>query len=549
MKDGNLMRMVTGTYIAAAAVICIGVFSLAHAPLVHGKKPLQLFVTSDQCMACHNLLVTGSGDNISIGKSWQAAMMAHSARDPYWQASMRREVTDHPESQKEIEDECSTCHMPMSRFTARARGHEGEVFSHLPVYLAETEADRLAVDGVSCTVCHQIKADKLGTRESFAGGFAIDTERPLDERTVHGPYEVDDGRKSLMRSATGFIPEQKKHIQDSALCGSCHTLYTKTRNEKGEVTGHFPEQMPFLEWRHSMYKDAMSCQSCHMPEYPEKTHISSVAAQDRSGVSRHVFRGGNFFMLRMLNRFRHFLGVVSLPRELERSHKITTDHLKEESASISIGESSFSGDRLRFRVTVTNNAGHKLPTAYPSRRAWIQVTVYDNAGNVAFESGKLNKDGSVAGNDNDDDPRKYEPHYTAITEPGQVQVYESIFVTADDTVSTGLLSAARYIKDNRILPVGFDKKTAQEDIAVQGRAFEDNDFTGSSDSVQYSVKVRARGGPYMVQVKLWYQPISFRWARNLKSYDYEETNRFTSYYEAMSRETGIVLAETQTRIK
>ncbi len=543
------MRIVSGAYIAAAAAILIGVFSLAHASLLLGKKPIQLFAASDQCMACHNLLITASGEDISIGRSWQAAMMAHSARDPYWQASMRREVIDHPEAKDEIEDECSSCHMPMTRFTAKTMGRPGEVFSRLPVHLADTDEDHLAADGVSCTMCHQISGEGLGSDESFTAGFSVDTILPLGERKIFGPFEVDEGRKSLMRSAARFIPNEKKHIQDSALCGSCHTLYTKTRNEKGEVIGELPEQMPFLEWRHSMYKDAMSCQSCHMPVYPGETPISSVAPKERSGVSRHVFRGGNFFMLKMLNRFRNYLGVVSLPQDMERSARLTADHLKSESASITIDQSSLRGGRLGFRVTVTNNTGHKLPTAYPSRRAWLHITVIDGKGTIVFESGRLNDDGSIAGNDNDTDPRKYEPHYTSISEPGQVQIYEPVMITSDGKVTTGLLTAVRYGKDNRILPAGFDKKTAHEDVAVQGKAFDDDDFTGSYDSVGYSVNTNKTGGPYTIQVKLWYQPIGFRWAMNLKKYDAKETNRFTTYYEKMSRETGIILAETEKMVK
>ena len=56
----------------------------------------EIFATSDQCMACHNGLRTPSGEDVSIGASWRASMMANSSRDPYWQAGVRREVLDHP---------------------------------------------------------------------------------------------------------------------------------------------------------------------------------------------------------------------------------------------------------------------------------------------------------------------------------------------------------------------------------------------------------------------------------------------------------------------
>ena len=50
------------------------------------------FHTSDRCMACHNQLTTPNGQDVSIGLDWRSSMMANSARDPYWQASIRRET-------------------------------------------------------------------------------------------------------------------------------------------------------------------------------------------------------------------------------------------------------------------------------------------------------------------------------------------------------------------------------------------------------------------------------------------------------------------------
>ena len=112
-----------------------------------------------------------SGEDISIGSAWRASMMANSARDPYWQAAVRREVMDHPTAQAEIEDTCATCHMPMAR-VHRRDGALG--FGIRELERAADEAERaLAHDGVSCNVCHQIRADNLGAAASFSGGFVI----------------------------------------------------------------------------------------------------------------------------------------------------------------------------------------------------------------------------------------------------------------------------------------------------------------------------------------------------------------------------------------
>src|SRR5262245_43856910 len=83
----------------------------ARAKQIH--KNLSLFTTSDNCIACHNVLVTPEGEDVSIGASWRSTMMANSARDPYWQAGVRRETIDHPMHSAAIQDECAECHILM----------------------------------------------------------------------------------------------------------------------------------------------------------------------------------------------------------------------------------------------------------------------------------------------------------------------------------------------------------------------------------------------------------------------------------------------------
>ncbi len=93
---------------------------------------LTLFTHSENCVACHNNLVTPTGDDVSIGSTWRSTMMANSARDPYWQAAVRRETLDHPQHSAAIQDECAACHMPMSQRITKAAGGTGEVFAQLP---------------------------------------------------------------------------------------------------------------------------------------------------------------------------------------------------------------------------------------------------------------------------------------------------------------------------------------------------------------------------------------------------------------------------------
>ena len=507
-----------------------------------GREPKELFQASDRCFSCHNTLSTSAGEDVSIGFAWRASMMANSSRDPYWQAGVRREVLDHPGSRAAIEDECSRCHMPMANVESRLARHEAEVFSHLD-FTSDDRMDRLAQDGVSCSICHQIRPDNLGTRDSFVGGFVIDTTRPLGEREEYGPFEVDKGENRVMRSSSGgYQPTEGKHIRQSELCATCHTLITTALGPKGQKIGELPEQMPYQEWFNSAYRDKQSCQSCHMPVIDEPVRMTSALGKFREGVSRHVFVGGNFFMQRVLNRYRGDLGVWALPAELEGAAARTTQFLQSNTARVSIGQPDVKSGRLQTEVAVENLSGHKFPTAYPSRRAWLHVRVFDRNNRVVFESGALNADGSIVGNDNDADGARFEPHYAEVTAPGQVQIYEDIMVGLNNMPTTGLLTAVRFIKDNRLLPSGFDKDRVEQEIAVQGEASHDGDFRGGGDRIRYAVPVGDAQGPFRVDVELWFQPISFRWAANLKSYDAPEPRRFTRYYDAMSSGSAVMIA-------
>ncbi len=525
-------------------IVCVSVLGFA-AAAVHVPE---LFITSDRCLACHNGLVTPKGEDVSIGADWRASMMANSSRDPYWQASVRRETLAHPTVAAAIEHECSACHMPMSRYQAKAGGGMGEVFAHLPVVPQGGPESALAVDGVSCTMCHQIGKDKLGERESFVAGFVVDTAATVGSRRIFGPYDVDEGRQQVMRSSSGFVPERAEHIRSSELCATCHTLYTHAFDEAGEVVGELPEQVPYLEWKHSAYYGERSCQSCHMPAVDGKMPISATLGQPREDFARHVFRGGNFFMPGILNRHRDALGVGAEPLELATGSARTKSHLETSAAEIGIRDMRVDDGVLRVEVAVDNLAGHKLPSAYPSRRAWLRFVVLDRNGTAIFESGHLNPDGSIAGNDNDADKSRFEPHYAEIRSSEEVQIYESILGDPEGRVTTVLLAGTQYLKDNRILPVGFGKDSADEDIAVRGEAAGDPDFEGGGDRVRYAVQIGGSAGPFTVRAELWYQPISFRWARNVDDLPSDEAGRFVVYYKDFSESSGIVLAKAETKV-
>ncbi|MDJ0764467.1 MAG: hypothetical protein QNJ97_15935 [Myxococcota bacterium] len=536
-----------------AAGLFIGIFFFVPGTSGHdGPKPAELFATSDKCQSCHNQLGMDRGEDLSIGTAWRGTLMAHSAVDPYWRAGVRREIMDHPSAADAIEDECATCHKPMQRFVNQLLGGQGRVFQNRdePTMGIGRANGPLALDGVSCTLCHQIGSDNLGAKESFTGGFQVDTATHDGERKIHGPYAVATATKRVMRSATRFEPNEAYHIQDAAFCASCHTLYTHSLDDDGNDIGAFPEQVPYLEWQHSKYSqqgpDAKTCQDCHMATARRDAPISSVLGKPRAEVSQHAFRGGNFLMLHLIGQNSPQVGARASAGELDLSGQRTRSHLDSSAAKIEIDRTTMglSDTQLSVVINVTNLAGHKLPTAYPSRRVWIQLVAKDNQGNAIFESGYLEADGAIKHNDNDTDPLRFEPHHEQITSPEQVQIYEAIMGKPDGSVTTGLLTATQYLKDNRVLPAGFSTSNALPDVAVWGAADKDATFRGGGDSTVYSIGVDPAVCPCEVTARLWYQPIGHRWAKNLAPYDAAEPKAFLHMYEAIDgRDTAVVLAQ------
>ena len=251
-------------------------------------------------------------------------------------------------------------------------------------------------------------------------------------------------------------------------------------------------------------------------------------------------------MLRLMNRFRFELGVEATPAELEAVARATVRQLEQDTASVAIERAEVSNGVLVVDVAVRNLTGHKFPTGYPSRRAWIHVTVRDRDSRIVFESGQLTETGLIEGNASDTAAGTFEPHYEQITAAGQVQIYESVMGTPAGVPTTGLLQATQYLKDNRLPPRGFDKRTAAPEIAVYGGAATDPDFTGDGDRVRYRVAV---AGAAAVEVELRYQPIGYRWAQNLAPYEAAEPKKFVEYYNAAAPASSVVVARASSAVR
>lgn len=486
------------------------------------------FSGSENCSACHDGISDAEGNDVSITVDWSSSMMANATRDPFWLAKVRSELNRNPALAELINDKCTRCHAPMANEEIRRSSESISIFNDGVLDVTNHRHDE-TMDAVSCTACHQIMDnDKLGTPAGFSGHFEIN-----ETKTIYGPYENLSAQPMI--NQTGYTPVASPHIQDSDICATCHELKTLYVDEFNNVLSQtyedeFPEQMPYSEWLHSDYAEQQSCQDCHMSRTNGVIMASRPAwlKTQRDNFAIHDFIGANKMMLDILDVNRDQLGV----RSTNFSETITkTEIMLSSAANIRLVESALSGGTLTFALKINSATGHKLPSAYPSRRIILHVTVKNSAGEIVFESGRPNANGSVQGLDSDNNLLTYEPHYNVITQPDQVQVYEAIMANNNNEVTYTLLRSMKYLKDNRILPVGFDKNNAPKDIAVHGEALNDNDFLGGSDQINYQIS-NLLADSYTIEAKLLYQTIAYAFGQDLFKDSSAEVNDFKIMYEA-----------------
>ena len=470
------------------------------------------FSGSANCAACHDGIRDTTGQDVSIVADWEPSMMAGSSRDPLWRAKVASEIRRNPALREEIEATCSRCHAPMAHVEAEFATADITLFDGGFLHPDNVLFDA-AADGVSCTLCHQIAdVPELGTEAGFSGNFEVPYSFGTD-RLAFGQYDAPF--EMVMRNQVGFTPAMSVHVSRSAVCATCHNLSTPVLDAQGNDTQQvFPEQSVYTEWEHSDFADSTSCQDCHMPLAAGDAVIATRPMNGlatRPDFARHSFVGANTYMLEIFSANRGDLGITAtgFGQLIDETRAFLAG-----AVALALNDVARSGDELHFTVNLSNHSGHKFPTSYPSRRAWLHVTVTDGSGAVVFESGAIDQDGKIDGLDSDADVSVFEPHYETIRSGDQVQSYETIMDDLDGNLTHTLLEAAAYRKDNRLLPSGLDKAGVPEAIRPQGNALADPDFTGGGDDVRFEI-AGLGAGAYDIAAELNYQVVAYGFLRDL----------------------------------
>lgn len=507
-------------FVVTCAVVAVHVSVVAATLAPPAATFGEPFATSPVCAMCHSnspnaaAMRRPDGGGVAPFDVWGSSMMAHAARDPLFHAVMSAEIAATPSRRADIEASCLRCHAPLAPGITRRE------------LAGDDDRARLGLDGASCTVCHGMRPDGLGSEASFSGGFRI-----RDDGHLHGPHA--DPFPMPMQRHTGYTPVHENTVLDPAACATCHTLYTEAIAPDGNDTGIvLPEQTPYLEWRASAFgpdgATPTTCQACHMPVLDDdgRAIVTAIArnpggfdfgfAAPRRPFGRHQFVGGNTLVPAWLDLDRDRLRPLASSGGLRNTTLRAEAFLANRTADLAIGDPAWSDAAVEFPVHVTIHTGHRFPTAHPTRRAWLAVRVVDAAGEVVFESGGFDDRGRILGPDGDALPSERAggpivPARTTISSADEVALYESVMADVGGQATFLLTRGATYLKDSRLSPRG-----ANPTLEAGG------------DTVTYRVPLASDRGALTVRATLLYQTLGARWEAELLRADTPEVRALAS---------------------
>ena len=493
------------------------------------------FGGSGKCGGCHGhdpqgiAFVTYAGEDVNIADDWAGTMMANSARDPFWRAKVSHEILVNPAQQANIENTCTRCHAPIGHFTAA-------MDSTLPFSMQELDSDSLYLDGVNCSGCHQLKDTLMGN--NFTGDLHY------TKKHVFGQYM--DPVSAIMEFFVGFQVSGSPHVEESELCGGCHSLITHSFDTSGNPTGNaFFEQATYHEWKNSIYSTLdSSCQSCHIPRITDSIDIATnyPFLDGRTPFGKHHLVGGNEFMLRLLRQNMTSVGATAQPYNYDTSIARTARYLRHNTLDMNLQYINRVNDTAYYDVELINKAGHKFPSGYPARIAWVEMIVIDDQNDTIFWSGQYDGNGNVVNRD-----PSFEPHRNVITSDDQVQIYEMVMGDVNANPTTVLERADTVLKDNRIAPKGFMNAHGSIDtMRIYGIGNDaDFNFSGSTegtggDVVHFHIPLNGYTGPLTVRSKVWYHAVPRPWLDEMFAFNSTEIDSFRNFYNNANQAPSLV---------
>ena len=498
----TLVVIVIGFFLIGAVATTLDDFFLA------GSQPGQsgTFDSPNQCANCHG----GYDANVEPYTTWKGSMMAQAMRDPLFLASMTIANQDAIDSG----DLCIRCHTPSGWLEGRSTPTDGSALTAMDME-----------NGVQCHFCHKLIDPKSTNPVDIAymntltdvppqsgnGMFVVDS----DNNTKRGSYDDTNAKHPVIYST---------FFSESDLCATCHDVsnpaFTKAADgtyqpntmgasrENFNTYDMFPVERTYSEWKMSAYntsdgipsdvfggnkENVSTCQDCHMKD-------ASGYGSNKKGVPYrhdlpiHDLTGGNTFVPELLKKlYPDQENVAALNAGILRA-----EGMLKNAATLNLAVTP-NGNLFNVSVEIINETGHKLPSGYPEgRRMWINLTGYDMADNIIYESGAYDLETAVL---NMDGAKIYE---------AKLGMSEAVAAAASDGSKTYTAGESFHfvlnnmvVKDNRIPPRGFTNENFE---AIQsppvGYTYLDGAF---SDITTYNDLPEET---YRLNVKLLYQTTS-----------------------------------------
>jgi hypothetical protein len=408
----------------------------------------------------------------------------------------------------------------------------------------DLEVDSLGQDGVSCLACHKQSTVNLGIENSGVLNF-------MGAPVAYGPFGKPF--EPPMQDLVGLLPVESQHINDAGICAGCHTLLTNSVDLDGNFTGQtFVEQATYHEWLNSSYDDgqanATTCQGCHMRRIDDEVIISANYSElfPRTPIGLHELVGGNSFMLKILKQNAATLGVAATDEVMDSTIARSDRMLQTQTLNLDLTFATFNNDTGYFEVRLENLAGHKFPSGYPSRRAFVEFLVIQQNGDTLFKSGLLQPDYTIEGQNAD-----YEPHYNVIKSESEAQIYEMVMADVNNDVTTILERGYQLKKDNRLTPLGFTTSHMVYDTTqIVGTALSDADFNfdgfegSGTDAVHYHVPLNGYNGTIKVITRVKYQSVPPRYLTEMFSISTPEIDEFEAMYNAADKSAVLIASDS-----
>jgi hypothetical protein len=288
----------------------------------------------------------------------------------------------------------------------------------------------------------------------YANGQFINDPNPVRR----GPYADAEASHQFLESPLH---------RSSDLCGTCHDVSNPVFNQTGRddyepnafdeshpdmaVYNMGPIERTYSEWTQSEYAESgvyapefagnkadgivSTCQDCHMRDVSAR---GADGAKTRDDLGLHDLTGGNTFVPEIISTYYpDEVDEAQLQAAVQRAVEMLQKAADMELLTSECG----------LTVRIYNQTGHKLPSGYPEgRRIWVNLKVYDAAGQQIYESGAYDFDTGVLTLDSQ--IKVYE------TQPGLSPALASAIGLPAGKSFHFVLNDTIYL-DNRIPPRGF----------------------------------------------------------------------------------------------